>query len=73
MASAPVFRKPLHDLSTTQGECLVLECRVSGTPLPDIIWRREGHVITDSPDFRMLHKGNYCFEAAKQLSIATER
>ena len=57
MSSPPVFHKALQDLSTTEGECLVLECRVTGDPLPNVIWRREGHVITDSPDFRMLHKG----------------
>ena len=54
---APTFYKPLRDLSTTQGECLVLECRVKGVPPPTITWKREGADVEDSPDFRMLHRG----------------
>jgi len=55
---APVFHKPLKDLSTSQGECLVLECRVKGQPPPTIEWRREGDLIEDCPDFRILHRGS---------------
>uniref|UniRef100_H2YI22 Ig-like domain-containing protein n=1 Tax=Ciona savignyi TaxID=51511 RepID=H2YI22_CIOSA len=54
---APVFHKPLQDLSTSQGECVVLECRVKGVPPPVLTWRREGDVIDDCPDFRILHRG----------------
>ncbi|XP_078487200.1 palladin isoform X5 [Ciona intestinalis] len=54
---APAFYKPLQDLSTSQGECLVLECRVKGVPPPKLTWRREGDVIDDCPDFRILHRG----------------
>nr|CAB3264639.1 palladin-like [Phallusia mammillata] len=55
--TAPHFHKPLKDLSTTQGECIVLECRVKGQPPPVITWKREGDVIEDCPDFRLLHRG----------------
>ncbi|XP_076824172.1 myopalladin-like isoform X1 [Clavelina lepadiformis] len=55
--AAPVFHKPLRDISTSQGECVVLECRVKGQPPPSITWKREGDVIEDCPDFRMLHRG----------------
>ena len=63
MASLPVFHKPLNDISTSQGECLVLECRVKGNPFPDVVWRREGYLIGNCPGFEMLHKGevNYSY------------
>jgi len=40
--------------------CTVLEARVKGSPPPKIIWKREGEVIKDSIDFRMLQKGEVC-------------
>ena len=57
----PSFCKPLKNLSTGQGECLVLECRVKGFPTPKITWKREDCIIEDSADFRALHKG-YCHQ-----------
>uniref|UniRef100_A0A3Q2P3A1 Myopalladin n=1 Tax=Fundulus heteroclitus TaxID=8078 RepID=A0A3Q2P3A1_FUNHE len=54
--AAPVFTKSLQDLSASEGQLVVLESRVKGVPSPRVDWYREGKVIEDSPDFRILQK-----------------
>lgn len=39
---------------------MVLECRVKGMPSPRVDWYREGKIIDDSPDFRILQKSKSC-------------
>uniref|UniRef100_A0A8C4GTU2 Ig-like domain-containing protein n=1 Tax=Dicentrarchus labrax TaxID=13489 RepID=A0A8C4GTU2_DICLA len=46
----------LQDLLTSEGQLVVLECRVKGMPSPRVDWYREGKIIDDSPDFRILQK-----------------
>ncbi|XP_035519960.1 myopalladin isoform X1 [Morone saxatilis] len=54
--AAPVFTKSLQDLLASEGQLVVLECRVKGMPSPRVDWYREGKIIDDSPDFRILQK-----------------
>ncbi|XP_038661755.1 palladin isoform X2 [Scyliorhinus canicula] len=54
--SPPVFTKVLQDISASEGQVVVLECRVKGTPPVKIHWLRQGTEIEDSPDFRILQK-----------------
>ncbi|XP_070771966.1 myopalladin [Enoplosus armatus] len=54
--AAPVFTKSLQDLLASEGQLVVLECRVKGVPSPRVDWCREGKIIEDSPDFRILQK-----------------
>ncbi|KAM8738896.1 myopalladin isoform 2-T2 [Acanthopagrus schlegelii] len=54
--AAPVFTKSLQDLLASEGQLVVLECRVKGVPSPRVDWYREGKIIEDSPDFRILQK-----------------
>uniref|UniRef100_A0A5F8GQ88 Myopalladin n=1 Tax=Monodelphis domestica TaxID=13616 RepID=A0A5F8GQ88_MONDO len=54
--AAPVFTKMLQDLSASEGQLVVFECRVKGAPSPKVDWYREGTLIEDSPDFRILQK-----------------
>ncbi|XP_015235562.1 PREDICTED: myopalladin isoform X2 [Cyprinodon variegatus] len=54
--AAPVFTKSLQDLSASEGQLVVLESRVRGVPSPRVNWYREGKLIEDSPDFRILQK-----------------
>uniref|UniRef100_A0A8D0ALM0 Ig-like domain-containing protein n=1 Tax=Sander lucioperca TaxID=283035 RepID=A0A8D0ALM0_SANLU len=56
--AAPVFTKSLQDLLASEGQLVVLECRVKGVPSPRVDWSREGKIIEDSPDFRILQKSN---------------
>ncbi|XP_052656199.1 myopalladin [Harpia harpyja] len=54
--AAPVFTKMLQDISASEGQLVVFECRVKGAPSPRVEWYREGTLIEDSPDFRILQK-----------------
>ncbi|XP_039249991.1 palladin-like isoform X4 [Styela clava] len=56
-ASAPKFYKELKDITVSEGECTVLECRLKANPPAQVTWMREGDLIEDSPDFRILHRG----------------
>ncbi|AWP14320.1 putative myopalladin [Scophthalmus maximus] len=56
MMAAPVFTKSLQELLVSKGQLVVLECRVKGAPSPRVDWYREGKIIEDSPDFRILQK-----------------
>ncbi|XP_068582427.1 myopalladin isoform X2 [Cebidichthys violaceus] len=58
--AAPVFTKSLQDLLASEGQLVVLECRVKGVPSPRVDWHREGKTIEDSPDFRILQKKGIC-------------
>ncbi|XP_051883730.1 myopalladin [Pristis pectinata] len=56
LMAAPVFTKPLQDVTAIEGQLVVLECRIKGVPFPKIEWYREETLIEDSPDFRILQK-----------------
>uniref|UniRef100_A0A671NU89 Palladin n=1 Tax=Sinocyclocheilus anshuiensis TaxID=1608454 RepID=A0A671NU89_9TELE len=46
----------LQDVQASEGQVVVLECRVRGSLPLRVQWFREGQEIQDSPDFRMLQK-----------------
>ncbi|XP_041122858.1 myotilin-like isoform X2 [Polyodon spathula] len=52
----PTFVKCLHDISTVNGQLVVLECRIRGTTPLQVLWFREEEQILDSADFRILRK-----------------
>ncbi|XP_072414067.1 myopalladin isoform X2 [Chiloscyllium punctatum] len=56
LMAAPVFTKPLQDVTAKEGQLVVLECRIKGSPFPKMEWYREETLIEDSPDFRILQK-----------------
>ncbi|XP_067858731.1 myopalladin isoform X2 [Heptranchias perlo] len=56
LMAAPVFTKPLQDVTALEGQLVVLECRMKGVPFPKMEWYREETLIEDSPDFRILQK-----------------
>ncbi|XP_029140099.1 myopalladin [Protobothrops mucrosquamatus] len=56
LIAAPVFTKMLQNISASEGQLVVFECRVKGAPSPKVEWYREGTLIEDSPDFRILQK-----------------
>ncbi|XP_039180605.1 myopalladin isoform X2 [Crotalus tigris] len=56
LIAAPVFTKMLQNISASEGQLVVFECRVKGAPSPKVEWYREGMLIEDSPDFRILQK-----------------
>nr|XP_057920220.1 myopalladin isoform X2 [Doryrhamphus excisus] len=58
--AAPVFTKCLQDLVASEGQLVVLECRVKGVPSPRVEWYKDAGLIEDSPDFRILQKKEIC-------------
>ncbi|KAK7919316.1 hypothetical protein WMY93_010600 [Mugilogobius chulae] len=56
VSGPPVFTKMLQDAQASEGQVVVLECRVRGSPPLQVRWYREGEEILDSPDFRILQK-----------------
>ncbi|XP_031724120.1 palladin isoform X2 [Anarrhichthys ocellatus] len=52
----PIFTKLLQDAQASEGQVVVLECRVRGSPPLQVRWYRQGEEILDSPDFRILRK-----------------
>uniref|UniRef100_A0A493T1C8 Palladin n=1 Tax=Anas platyrhynchos platyrhynchos TaxID=8840 RepID=A0A493T1C8_ANAPP len=54
--SAPIFTKELQNSTASEGQVVVLECRVRGPPPIHVKWFRQGIEIQDSPDFRILQK-----------------
>ncbi|KFU88359.1 Palladin [Chaetura pelagica] len=59
--SAPIFTKELQNSTSSEGQVVVLECRVRGPPPIHVKWFRQGIEIKDSPDFRILQKSNLFF------------
>nr|XP_034961411.1 myotilin isoform X2 [Zootoca vivipara] len=54
--AAPVFIKGLQNISTTNGQLVVFECRIRASPTLQVHWYREHNQIIDSADFRILRK-----------------
>ncbi|NXC29286.1 PALLD protein, partial [Campylorhamphus procurvoides] len=57
--SAPIFTKELQNSTASEGQVVVLECRVRGLPPIHVKWFRQGIEIQDSPDFRILQKKTF--------------
>ncbi|NWX16200.1 PALLD protein, partial [Aegotheles bennettii] len=56
---APIFTKELQNSTASEGQVVVLECRVRGPPPIHVKWFRQGVEIQDSPDFRILQKKTF--------------
>ncbi|XP_029428662.1 palladin isoform X2 [Rhinatrema bivittatum] len=54
--SPPIFTKELQNITASEGQVVVLECRVKATPPLQVKWFQQGTEIHDSPDFRVLQK-----------------
>lgn len=66
----------LQDLYASEGQLVVLECRVKGVPSPRVAWYRGESVIEDSPDFRILQKSEafykYYYWSSKAFKVTTQ-
>ncbi|KAF7244170.1 Palladin [Varanus komodoensis] len=49
-------QQELQNSTASEGQVVVLECRVKGAPPLHVNWFRQGIEIQDSPDFRILQK-----------------
>uniref|UniRef100_A0A8P4KDW5 Palladin n=1 Tax=Dicentrarchus labrax TaxID=13489 RepID=A0A8P4KDW5_DICLA len=55
-AMSQPLQRLLQDAQASEGQVVVLECRVRGSPPLQVRWYRQGEEILDSPDFRILQK-----------------
>ena len=49
---APKFIWELSSATVMDGEEVKFQCKVVGTPAPEITWYHDDQVVTDNPDFR---------------------
>ncbi|KAM9328950.1 palladin isoform 2-T2 [Gastrophryne carolinensis] len=63
----PSFTKELQSLTSSEGQVVVLECRVKGTPPVHVKWYRQETEIQDSPDFRILQKKPRCASEPEEI------
>ncbi|KRX97672.1 Muscle M-line assembly protein unc-89 [Trichinella pseudospiralis] len=64
----PVFITPLQDLVAKAGDKLVLECRVTGEPVPQLTWKFNDHIIEAGADFEIIHDSNIASLIIKQCT-----
>lgn len=53
------FFQGLANVTVTEGESVTLECQISGTPEPTIMWFREDYKIESTIDFQITYVGGY--------------
>lgn len=56
--SAPVFVKEISSLKAKVGEMSEFTCHFRGDPLPTVTWLKDGHSLTDNPDFDIMDRAN---------------
>ncbi|XP_077997326.1 protein Obscurin-like [Glandiceps talaboti] len=55
--SPPDFISVFHDLTIVENKPVILECKVSGYPEPDVMWLLNGKVIQPAKEIRMMFDG----------------
>ncbi|XP_040188989.1 palladin isoform X4 [Rana temporaria] len=55
----PVFLEKLQNTGVAEGYPVRLECRVSGSPPPQIFWKKENDSLTYNTDRVSMHQDNY--------------
>lgn len=55
----PVFLEKLQNTGVAEGYPVRLECRVSGSPPPQIFWKKENESLTYNTDRVSMHQDNY--------------
>ncbi|XP_066996542.2 titin isoform X1 [Anabrus simplex] len=57
---APIFTVPLTDAVIQEGERFTFECRVTGFPVPEVIWYKDGISIQNNPDYQTTYDQGLC-------------
>ncbi len=47
---APEFCEVLHSVRAEEGETAILQCRVTGTPVPNVRWYKGGELVDPESD-----------------------
>ncbi|XP_033747095.1 LOW QUALITY PROTEIN: muscle M-line assembly protein unc-89-like [Pecten maximus] len=63
----PVIHHQLTDISVVVGKSVTLHCDVRGSPVPMIMWRKDGQVIGNMPDFHQTYDSNVARLTIKEI------
>uniref|UniRef100_A0A914H0K8 Ig-like domain-containing protein n=1 Tax=Globodera rostochiensis TaxID=31243 RepID=A0A914H0K8_GLORO len=53
----PNFIRPLRDKRALIGQNIVLECQIEAHPDPVVKWLKDGHNVSQCPDYQMVEEG----------------
>lgn len=56
----PTVLLPLKDVHAIEGKSVQLQCEISGSPEPEVIWYHENKPIKESADVQLLFRGDRC-------------
>lgn len=56
----PTVLLPLKDVHAIEGKSVQLQCEISGSPEPEVIWYHENKPIKESADISLLFRGDRC-------------
>lgn len=59
-AIKPTVLLPLKDVHAIEGKSVQLQCEISGSPEPEVIWYHENKPIKESADVQLLFRGDRC-------------
>lgn len=66
-----LYAQCLQDVLASESQLVVLECRVKGVPSPQVDWSRDGALLEDSPEFRILQKSELCCRDHRKSSVSS--
>ena len=55
----PFFQQRLQTQEVREGQAVKLTVQVSGEPMPEVTWYREGAQLISSPDFEIVQDGEF--------------
>ncbi|KIH53232.1 hypothetical protein ANCDUO_16646 [Ancylostoma duodenale] len=58
----PTFIRPLADKRAVVGERVVLQCQLDGHPVPVVKWLKDGHNVSNCPDYEVRAFGSLIAE-----------
>lgn len=56
----PTVLLPLKDAQAIEGKSVQLQCEISGSPEPEVIWYHENKPVKESSDVHLLFRGDRC-------------
>ncbi|KAI8481980.1 hypothetical protein Bbelb_402810 [Branchiostoma belcheri] len=68
----PRFTQELADARGVEGTPVGLVCRVTGKPEPSVVFYRDGNVIHESEDFKIVIQGDLCSLLIPEVLVQDE-
>ena len=60
MGSAPIFIEPLQPVEVVEGSAAKLQCRLTGSPEPNIQWFKDSELVKEDKRTKMRFDGELC-------------